>query len=109
MSIEYYLYYKKRLENIIKYLEEINNENELIFSSIATLEFDIAENIIQKFNLIENRENFKCKLNNMNRLKQMCECDIYKLCDHEFEEDIIDITPERSEKITYCKICEYTK
>jgi hypothetical protein len=109
MSIEYYLYYKKRLENIIKYLEEINNENELIFSSIATLEFDIAENIMQKLNLNENSETFKYKLNYMNQLKHICECEIYKLCEHEFEEDIIDITPERSEKITYCKICEYTK
>lgn len=42
-------------------------------------------------------------------LKTICDVKIKKLCDHEFEEDMIDIIPDRSQKITYCKICEYTK
>ena len=30
-------------------------------------------------------------------------------CQHEFIEDLIDITPERSQTIWYCKYCEMTK
>ena len=29
-------------------------------------------------------------------------------CKHEYIEDLIDITPDRSQKITYCKICSCT-
>jgi hypothetical protein len=30
-------------------------------------------------------------------------------CVHEFIEDYVDVDPERSEKIVYCQVCEYTK
>ena len=33
---------------------------------------------------------------------------MYKICRHDFVEDEIDITPEKSQRIEYCKICEYT-
>ena len=29
-------------------------------------------------------------------------------CVHEYESDLIDITPDRSEQITYCRICNCT-
>ena len=29
-------------------------------------------------------------------------------CKHDYVEDLIDITPDRSQKITYCKICSCT-
>ena len=107
--LEYYLFCKKRCDNIIKYLEEINNENELFFSATESLDMNNTEYIIDRFNLIENREIFKSKLKYMNELKRIYERNIFKLCEHEYEEDMIDITPERSEKITYCRICEHTK
>jgi hypothetical protein len=31
---------------------------------------------------------------------------IYSLCQHEFVEDYIDITPDYSKKIKYCVYCE---
>ena len=31
------------------------------------------------------------------------------LCEHEWIDDEIDITPDRSQKIIYCKICQTTK
>ena len=34
---------------------------------------------------------------------------IYNKCEHSFVEDVIDITPDRCQHITYCTICEYTK
>ncbi len=30
-------------------------------------------------------------------------------CHHEWIDDEIDITPDRSQRITYCKLCEITK
>ena len=39
----------------------------------------------------------------------ICDKKIQELCPHDFIDDMIDITPDRSEHITYCKICEYTK
>ena len=30
-------------------------------------------------------------------------------CHHNFIDDYIDLGPERSQKITYCTLCEYTK
>lgn len=34
---------------------------------------------------------------------------IFSRCQHEWVEDSIDIDPDKSETITYCSICHYTK
>jgi hypothetical protein len=34
---------------------------------------------------------------------------IQHICVHDFVEDYIDIDPDRSIKIVYCQVCEYTK
>ena len=49
------------------------------------------------------------KPEHMIELKTQLENKIIQICNHDFENDTIDITPERSKNITYCKICEYTK
>ncbi len=36
-----------------------------------------------------------------------CQCN--KMCVHDFIEDWIDIDPDRSQRIVYCRICEMTK
>ena len=41
-------------------------------------------------------------------LKEECEKKIQELCNHEFETDLVDIDPDKSSTIQYCKICEYT-
>ena len=43
------------------------------------------------------------------RLKDICDNMIKQLCQHDFEEDYIDITQYRGENITYYKIGCYTK
>lgn len=109
MSLDYYLFCRKRYDNIIRNLEEIINENNLFFNETAKLEMEVAENILDELNLIENREYFKNKLKYFIRLKDICERKIYKLCEHNYIDDYIDINPERSQKITYCTICEHAK
>ena len=92
MSLDYYLFCRKRCNNIINKLKETtNNNNNNIF--------------LNELNLTENNN----KLTHFINLKNICERKIHKLCQHDFIDDYIDINPERSQKITYCTICEYTK
>jgi len=109
MSIDYYLFCRKRYNNIINNLKEIINENDLFFNETSKLEMEVAEYILEELNLIENIEHFKNKLKYFIILKDICERKIYKLCDHNFIDDYIDINLECSQKITYCTICEHTK
>jgi hypothetical protein len=109
MSLEYYLYCRNKYENILTYIESID---------------DLCSNVINitqnETNLLEEQyyDNFLSEMNNnslmktkkqIKILKELCDTKIFILCDHEFVDDIIDITPDKSEKIIYCKKCEYTK
>lgn len=81
----------------------------------------IIENLIEMRSTIENQKNFFIDyLENdvesrfqqiidslaeiLNRIDIILKAD----CRHEYEEDWIDIDPEQSQKITYCKICNCT-
>jgi hypothetical protein len=48
------------------------------------------------------------KRNYLQSLKTNYEKKINEMCVHEFEDDLVDIDPDRSICIRYCKICEYT-
>jgi hypothetical protein len=87
MSFEYYLFYKKHYESIINNLDDILN---------STLDE------YHKIFLLERKQN-------VTELKTICDNKIRELCNHDFENDMIDITPDSSKNITYCKICGYTK
>jgi hypothetical protein len=88
MSLEYYLFYKHHYENIINNLDNI---------------IDSQLNEQNTYFLLERKQHII-------ELKRTCENKILELlCKHEFEDDMIDITPERSQYITYCAICGYTK
>lgn len=109
MSLEYYLFCREKYQYIVKYLESIDE----LYDDIINTTFD--SNIIEN----ENYYNFFLSQRNNNSLAEMKEniillkniCDekISELCHHEFIDDTIDITPDRSENITYCKICGFTK
>ena len=109
MSLEYYLYCKRRYDNIIKCLEEIISNHELICLETLKLDSCAGKDIISDLNLIQDIDGFNDKLKHLKHLKQMCDIKIKNLCNHEYEEDFIDISPDRSEKIIYCTICEHTK
>jgi hypothetical protein len=49
------------------------------------------------------------KLCAMKQMKNTSENKIFELCNHEFEEDLIDVDPDTSKNITYCKFCGFTK
>jgi hypothetical protein len=90
MDINYFIFLKKTYEDALKNIEYIINDT--------------------RNNNNDNDDTFY-----MNRKKHflelidICNINIYSLCEHEFEEDLIDIDPDTSHKITYCKFCEFTK
>ena len=103
MCINYFLSSKKRLQNILSYLNEIK----LTYSEMEIKEENgniITCDYIK--NNIEETEDKICEIELT--IKYLNEL-IFNNCEHTFVEDVIDITPDKSQNITYCTICEYTK
>ena len=107
MSLDYYLYCRKEYDDIIEYLHEIISKYELI-SDISTVEVQL-EYDYEIFNPEKNKNFFIEKINHLKELKKLCDKRIIQLCDHDFVDDLIDISPDKSKCISYCRICEYTK
>jgi len=105
MCIEYYLLCKKKYETLINEISNLIFETEFFLNELEELPDCIQEN---ELTLVNDITYYKSKLKHYIELKNICINKIRVLCQHEFETDYIDITPERSERITYCKICEYT-
>ncbi len=108
MSVEYYLSCKKKFENIITNLTEIIENYENIFSYTEELDMADAEYFLDKFKPIDSKEQLNIRLNYAQHCKNYCNRKIRQICVHEFVTDMIDINPERSQNITFCRICEYT-
>jgi hypothetical protein len=102
MSVNYYLFCRKSYDKIICDLENIISKFEEID------EFAKEENDILLSNQSENITFFYEKKEHIRILRALCNMKIFKMCNHEFIEDTIDIDLDRSENIRYCKICEFT-
>jgi hypothetical protein len=85
------------LTNKDKYEKIINNINDIINNYKIKNQIDL-DNKIKLCELLSKAENNK----------RICEINILRLCKHIYIEDYIDITPETSKKITYCKKCQLT-
>ena len=98
MSLEYYLICRKSYDKLLQNLEDIINVyNEIDFGNIE---------------LSNNKQNltfFNEKKDKVIQFKNICNQKIMHLCCHEFIEDTIDISPDKSQNIRYCSICEYTE
>ena len=78
-------------------------------------EKDILLDVNKTINVIIDRINIK-QQNPVNTDKSklllnanIIEDKINNICNHEWIDDYIDIDPDRSQKITYCRLCEATK
>ena len=107
MSLEYYLFVRQKYDEIISNLDYIIEAHEQIEYYISN-ENDITTIPKELFNY-ESDIFFKTKKQKIIKCKQICDAIIKSLCKHEFEDDVIDITPEKSQNICYCKICGYSK
>ena len=90
MEINYFLSEKRKLTDVLVYLNEIkiihyNNKNLIGLKNVNKEIDEINETL---FNL----DKF-----------------IFLNCEHNFVDDLIDITPDTSKHVTYCTVCEYTK
>ena len=95
-NIDYFLFLKKRNMNILSYLIEIINTYEEISM------YNNVDSVVQCNKYKNEVSEIRYLINTINHT-------LTNICKHEFVEDEIDITPDTSQTISYCKICEYTK
>jgi hypothetical protein len=108
MDLEYYLSCKNKYDSIIDNIKNIIENYNDIFSLTCKLDIDDGEYMLDKFTPNELKNEFKSKLNYAEYCRDFCQKQIKQLCAHELVNDMIDISPDRSQNITYCKVCEYT-
>ena len=95
-KVENFLFLKKRYNNILIYLTEIMSSYEEVYN------YNNDELFIIQYNKYKQEFfDIKCIIDDINNK-------MYKICKHEFVQDEIDINPEKTQRIEYCKICEYT-
>ena len=94
-KIDYFLFLKKKYIHVFNYLTEIINAYE---------ELSVYNN-----DFLQSSNKYKDELSEIKYLINSVNKTICELCEHNFVEDEIDISPDKSQKIEYCKICEYTK
>jgi hypothetical protein len=108
MSLDYYLLCSENYNQIITNLENIIQLYENICYNTYLVD-DLDINYLKIFQTENNCDFFINKLSHMKQLKKICDDKIFKICKHEFVNDTIDITPDTSKNITYCKICGLTE
>lgn len=110
MSVDYYLNSKKIYRNLsynLKQIIELYSEFiELTENEEDMCNYNKDEDIKT---LLTIKNNYEDKLREITFFKGFVTNKIYELCEHDFVQDTIDITPDSSKEITYCSLCEYTK
>jgi len=109
MNLNFFFELKKKNEKLIKQIEEeiivydeimgcISDNCEYNYMTIDFLNYynNLSEKCVEKLNIIKS-------------ITKEINVDIYKLCEHNFITDTIDISPEKSQNICYCTICELSK
>jgi len=99
-----------RLREIVDIYDEIIGNPELLL----TLHRDFLTNTelltrIDSVQIIEQRKYYMTQIAHIIKTIKNVTSDIHANCVHEFVNDSIDIDCDRSQNITYCTICEYTK
>lgn len=104
--------------DIIINIEHINKTKERIQkikNNIYSLDNNYFETycnddlLNQYLNMFEEKDSYNELINNLETLKKYIENKIKNRCVHEWVDDLIDIDPDRSQRICYCVKCELTK
>ena len=104
MDINYFLLLRDKYNNILSYIDSIIDEFD------GTIEFtedylkDTDNNTFLDIKM--NKDFFLERKKHILYLKNLCNEYIEKICNHVFIEDVIDISPDESKAISYCKLCE---
>lgn len=117
MSLDYLLNMKSENDYVCAYLKEIKNNytkmkdetlSNLVETSITTnMEYNQYNKNISEINILLNQHSEH--INHLVLLNTQLNKKITSLCKHEWIEDSIDIDPDRSKTIEYCKVCGVTK
>jgi len=100
MSINYFLSSKKKLQKILSHLNEIK-------LTYCEIELERSDGINDEY-ITEQINEYETKITELELTIEYLTQFICHNCEHTFVEDVIDITPDKSQNITYCTICEYT-
>lgn len=112
MSLEYYLLCRETTNEVIINLTNVINGMSVLYSNTISEETKDNSNLYRNpffINYINHKEAIQSQIKNMENCKTWCENNIDKLCTHEFIVDMIDINPDKSKTICYCKICGHTE
>jgi len=111
MSLNYFLLCKKLTEDNILYFDGlISNYHKMYTELLKHYECMSDCNEVKHYkNILKLRQECVDKKKEQQELIELYKDRIYNLCEHNFINDEIDITPERSQNITYCTICESNK
>jgi hypothetical protein len=105
MSLEHYLFCRKKYDEILMSVENILEAYAFITFEEHIL--DSSHNDILK--PYHNIQFFINKKKVITQIRQQYELTINAICKHEMVDDLIDITPDESKHISYCTICGFTK
>jgi hypothetical protein len=108
MDINYFLLCREKYDKIIASLDNIfENLDDINFLTDKYVPEEIINTHVMFTKPINDQINvFLQQKLYVQYLKSECLKQIYLLCEHEFIEDEIDIDPDRSKTIRYCKYCE---
>jgi hypothetical protein len=117
MSLDYLLNMKSENDYVCAFLKEIKNnydkmKEETIFNLIDTsittnlVYYQYNKTITEINELLNQHSEY---FNQLLVLNEKLNQKIVSLCKHEWIEDSIDIDPDRSKTIEYCKICGISK
>ena len=101
-NINFFIGLKQNINDLIN-ISNIIISNDKNINNIITTDED-EENIINEYSKIF--KNIHFQVNDMKTLLDITTKYIQTKCQHEMEMDFIDINPDVSKSISYCKICE---
>lgn len=85
------------------------NEITTNINSLDNTYFYEHPEILKRLNSIFNQKDLQELSFLLQDFKGYVDFKLDTLCQHEWIDDQIDITPDRSQKIIYCKLCEITR
>jgi len=111
MDINYFLLCRDKYDEIIASLDNIiENIDDVHFLTDRYVPDEIINTHVMFTKPINSQtEIFLQQKLYVQYLKSECLKQIYLLCEHEFIEDTIDIDPDRSKTIRYCKYCDFSE
>lgn len=105
MTPDTFFLFKKRLNAIQYNLLEITSIYDDIISKNEI--YDISSSEMLEISNIKKK--YEREIEHINSLIKCANTKMVACCQHDFVKDTIDIDCEKSQNITYCTICEYTK